>query len=287
MHLSSIDANLVVVLRALLETRNVTLAGKRVGLSPSATSHALARLRDLLGDPILVRSGQKLVPTPRALSLHEPLGQALEAIERALTPSTPLEPARLQRSFRVETTDHVQFVLLRALDALVRASSPQVNVYLQSLQPDTFTRLRDAAIDLAIGVYGELEPDVEREALFDDHLVAVVRKGHAALRGPMTLARFAAFDHLLVAPNGSPTGLVDRVLAERGLRRRVARTSSTFLDIAFLVAETNYVVSLPKTIATPLLARLDLATLEMPLRLPSFTHSMIWHRRHTSDPAHA
>jgi DNA-binding transcriptional LysR family regulator len=196
-------------------------------------------------------------------------------------------PEELDRSFRVETTDHVQFVLLRRLDALARLKSPSVNIYLQSLQPHTFARLREGALDLAIGVYSDVDADIEHEVLFEDRLVVVVRRGHPALRRRMTLARFAAFDHLLVAPNGSPTGLVDRMLAEHGLRRRVARTSSTFLDIAFLVAETDYVVSLPETVAAPLLHRLGLATVEMPLRLPSFTHSMIWHRRHAKDPAHA
>jgi len=285
-HLSAIDVNLVVVLHALLQTGNVTQAGRRVGLSPSATSHALARLRTLLDDPLLVRSGRKLVLTPRAIALGGPVAQALDALESALAPRTKLEPRALERAFRVETTDHVQFVLLRALDALLRKESPLVNVYLQSLQPQTFARLREGALDLAVSVYSDVDPELEREALFEDRLVAVVRRGHPALRKRMTLARFAGLDHLLVAPNGSPTGLVDRLLAEHGLHRRVARTSSTFLDIAFLVAETDYVVSLPATVARPLLDRLKLATIAMPLPLPAFTHSMIWHRRHTSDPAH-
>jgi DNA-binding transcriptional LysR family regulator len=287
MQLSTIDVNLIVALRALLETGNVTKAGRRIGLSPSAMSHALGRLRTLLDDPLLVRAGRKLAPTPRALALAAPVAQALESLEKALAPQTSLEPHTLERSFRIETTDHVQFVLLRALDALLRKESPHVNVYLQSLKPETFTRLREGAIDLAISVYDEIDPDLEREALFEDRLVAVVRRKHPALEKRMTLARFAALDHLLVAPNGSPTGLVDRLLAEHGLQRRVARTSSTFLDIAFLVAETDYVVSLPQTVAAPLLDRLRLATVAMPLPLPSFTHSIVWHRRHTTDPAHA
>jgi DNA-binding transcriptional LysR family regulator len=286
-HLSSIDVNLLVALRALLETRNVTAAGRRLGLSPSATSHALARLRGLLGDPLLVRAGRALILTPRASALAEPLAQALEALETALAPREALDPRTLARSFRIETTDHVQFVLLRALDARAREESPRVNIYLQSLQPETFARLREGAIDLAISVYNGVDADLERQNLFDDRLVAVMRRGHPALRRRMTLARFAALDHLLVAPNGSPTGLVDRLLADHGLRRRVARTSSTFLDIAFLVADTDYVVSLPETVARPLLGKWKLEMVRLPLPLPTFTHSMVWHRRYTKDPAHA
>ncbi len=103
----------------------------------------------------------------------------------------------------------------------------------------------------------------------------------------MTLARFAKLSHLLVAPTGTPTGLVDRLLLEHGLRRRVARTSSTFLDMAYLAAETDYIISLPSSLARPLLRRLGLSMLRMPLTLPSFSHSMVWHRRATADPAHA
>lgn len=286
-HLSSVDANLFLVLRALLDTRSVTLASRRLALSPSATSHALSRLRDALGDPLFVRAGRHLVPTPRALALQDALAGALDTLGRLLEAPSPLDPSRLTRAFRVETTDHVQFVLLRALDRLARAESPGVDVYLQSLQPDTFDRLRQGALDLAISVLPHVDPDIERSVLFDDRLVAVVRRGHPALRGRMTLERFARFDHLLVAPTGTPTGLLDRVLAERGLTRRIARTSSTFLDMAFLVAETDYVVSLPESLARPLLSRLGLSMLSMPLPMPSFTHSMVWHRRSTGDAAHA
>lgn len=286
-HLSAVDANLFVVLHSLLDTRHVTRSARRLGLSPSATSHALRRLRELLGDPLLVRAGRTLVLTPRALALKEPVARAVEALGGVLAVPAPLEPLALARAFRVETTDHVQLVLLRQLDRLLRAEAPRVDVYLQSTQPNTFERLRDGAIDLAVSVFSTSDPDIEQRRLFDDHLVAVVRRGHPALDKRMTLARFAAFPHLLVAPNGTPTGLVDRLLAEHGLARRVARTSSTFLDMAFLVAETDYVVSLPRTMALPLLDRLGLALLPMPLRLPSFTHSMAWHRRHTADATHA
>jgi DNA-binding transcriptional LysR family regulator len=175
---------------------------------------------------------------------------------------------------------------MRHLDPLVQAEAPRVDVFFQSLQPSTFERLRAGAIDLSVGVYTTVEPDIESVRLFDDRLVAVVRKRHPALRKRVSLARFAAFDHLLVAPNGTPTGLVDRLLAEHRLKRRVARTSSTFLDMAFFVAETDYVVSLPEKMITPMLGALRLAVLPVPMLLPSFTISMIWHKRHATDGAH-
>jgi len=119
-----------------------------------------------------------------------------------------------------------------------------------------------------------------------DRLVAVVRRGHPALSETLTLDRFAALAHLLVAPNGSPTGLVDRLLAERGLARRVARTSPSFLDVALLVSETDYVVSLPESMVLSLLDRFELALLPLPLPLPTFTLSMAWHQSLDKDPEH-
>jgi DNA-binding transcriptional LysR family regulator len=234
-----------------------------------------------------VRAGRRLVPTERARELLPALQQAISALESALAPPAQVDPQTLERAFRVETTDHLQFVLMRYLDPLVRVEAPRVDVFFQSLQPSTFERLRSGAIDLAIGVYTTLEPDIQQTLLFDDRLVAVVRKGHPALRKRVTLRAFGALEHLLVAPNGTPTGLVDRLLAAHGVTRRVARTSSTFLDMAFLVAETDYVVSLPEKMIVPMLDVLRLAILPVPMLLPAFTISMVWHKRHVTDGAHS
>jgi DNA-binding transcriptional LysR family regulator len=287
MQLSAFDANLFVVFHAVLREGHVGRAAKRLGLSPSATSHALARLRELLRDPLFVRAGRRIVPTSRATELAPSVEAAMAALESAMTPPADLDARTLLRAFHVETTDHLQFVLMRHLDPLVRREAPGVNVYFQSLQPQTFDRLRGGAIDLSIGVYDEVDPDIERARLFDDRLVAVVRRRHPALRSPMTMEKFARLDHLLVAPNGTPTGLVDRVLAERGLQRRVARTSSTFLDMAFLVAESSYVLSLPEKMIQPMLGVLGLVVLPVPIAMPRFTISMAWHKRHSADGAHA
>src|SRR5258706_2176637 len=141
MHLSAVDANLFVVMRALLRTQSVTQASRQLGLSASATSHALARLRATLGDPLLVRVGRRLVPTPRALAIEATVGNALDALEAALVPPRPVEPATLDRAYRIKTTDHVQFVLLRALDRRLRREAPHVNLYMRSLAPETFDRM--------------------------------------------------------------------------------------------------------------------------------------------------
>src|SRR3954464_4137486 len=129
MQLSGIDANLLVALHALLDERSVVRAARRLALSPSATSHALARLRELLGDALLVRAGRQLVLTARGEALLVPLGRLIAEMETILRATAPLEPTTLRRAFRVATTDHVQFVLLRRLDALLRREAPKVDLY--------------------------------------------------------------------------------------------------------------------------------------------------------------
>jgi DNA-binding transcriptional LysR family regulator len=286
MHLSAIDANLLVVLHALLEERSVTRAALRVGLSPSATSHALARLRDLLGDELLVRAGRRLVATPRGEALVEPLGRVVTAMEGVLRVPDTFDPKTLRRAFRVATTDHVQFVMLRKLDATLRSEAPHVDLHFLPLPQQSAPELREGRLDFAIGVWDDPTPDIGREPLFEDQLISVVRRRHPALKGAMTLRRFAALDHVLVAPNGTATGLLDRQLAAHGMSRRISRLVPTFLDAPFLVAQSNHVVTLPAGLVRPLLSLLRLSVMRAPLPLPRFTISMIWHLRFDADPAH-
>jgi DNA-binding transcriptional LysR family regulator len=286
MQLSAVDANLLVALHALLEERSVASAARRLALSPSATSHALARLRELLGDALLVRAGRALTRTPRAEQLRAPLARLVAEMEAILKTPGSLVPAALVRAFRVATTDHVQFVLLRQLDAALRREAPLVDLYFVPLPPNSAAALRDGTMDVAIGVFDEPPPDVTRQPLFEDQLVSVVRAGHPALLGRLTPRRFAELEHVLVAPNGSPRGLLDKQLAALGLGRRVARTVPTFLDAPFLVASSDHIVSLPARLVVPLLSLLRLSMVDAPLPLPGFTLSAIWHRRHDADPEH-
>jgi DNA-binding transcriptional LysR family regulator len=286
MQLSAIDANLLVVLHALLQERSVTRAARRVGLSPSATSHALARLRDVLGDELLVRAGRRLVLTPRGEALIDPLDRAITEMEGVLRVPDSFEPRSLRRAFRLATTDHVQFVLLRKLDVALRAEAPDVDLHFLPLPQQSAPELREGRLDFALGVFDEPPPDIGREPLFEDHLVSVVRSRHPALKGAMTLRRFAALEHVLVAPNGTATGLLDRQLAAHGMARRIARLVPTFLDAPFLVSQSNHVVTLPARLAHPLLSLLRLKVMRAPLPLPRFTISMIWHQRFDADPVH-
>ncbi len=286
MQLSAVDTNLVVPLHALLEERSVVAAAKRVGLSPSATSHALARLRQVLGDPLLVRAGRKLVLTPRAEALLETTRQCVDNLERVFHAGSTLEPKKLKRAFRLATTDHVQLSLLRAVDRILVREAPGVDLYCLPMDRGSYAALRQGDVDFSVGVFGDPPPDIGRSPLFVDQLVSVVRRGHPLLRGKLELELFVAHPHALVAPIGSPTGLLDEILARRGLSRRVARTLPTFVDAALLASETDYVLTLPRTVVQTFQRRFGLKVLTVPLALPSFTISLAWHRRHHAQPEH-
>lgn len=285
MQLAGLDLNLLIVLEAVLEEQNVANASRRVNLSPSATSHALARLRDTLGDPLLVKSGRKLVRTPRGDALLPRVKRALAEVEDVFR-SKPFDAHSLARAFRIATTDHVPFVLLPALDAILEAEAPNVDVFCVSPGPPKLSRVRTGEVDCAIRLSGIPSDEFTRLALFEDELVAVVRKGHPAGCGPWALEEFAALQHVLVSPDGTAHGVVDRLLEPHGLRRRISRLLPTFCEAAHLVAVTDAVAMLPRRLVDVLGPKFGLVRAQTALVLPAFTISLIWHQRTDADPEH-
>lgn len=285
--LSQLDANLLVVLDALLREVSVTRAARRVGLSQSAMSHALARLRDHLGDPLLVRAGRVMVLTPRAEALAPRVHRVVGEMETIFAADAPFSPAELDRAFRVNTTDHVQFLLVPALDTRLGREAPGVDLYIGSITRGTFDELRAGSIDAAIGVFADVPPDVAQEALFEDRFVCVVRADHPVVKRKLTLEQYASLPHLLVAPRGEPRGLIDDLLATHGLGRRVARAVPHFLVAPFLAASSDYVLTLSERLATQMAETLPLRLLEPPLDIAPYTLTLVWHQRNDGDAAHA
>lgn len=288
MQLSGFDLNLLVILDALLQTRSVKQAAARVALSPSATSHALSRLRDLFDDPLLLRAGRSLVLSARAEALRPVVREALAAIDGVFLEGRPVEPATLKRRFVVSTTDYAELVLLQEVGAALAGSAPGVDLYCRRAHGLLVDELRTGDADLAVGVYRhDLAPDLARRPLFDERFVCVLRQGHPALDdGGLDLDRYCALDHVLVSPSGDGRGIVDRLLETEGRQRRVARTVEGFLAAPHMVAGTDYVVTLASRIAHRYAAFLDLVIAEPPLPLPKFTISLLWHQRHERDEAH-
>jgi DNA-binding transcriptional LysR family regulator len=286
------DLNLLIALDALLQEHSVSRAAARVGLSTPAMSHALARLRDQLGDPLLVRAGQRMVPTPRAADLQARVHALASEALGVLAPAPVADMRALARTFRIGTTDQLMTVLGTALDRQIR-QAPRVSFHVTPVQREDPQQLRDGTIDLAIGVYdyapySDLPSDLRIQQLFRDHYVCVVRADHPTVGNSLTLAQYAELEHVQVAPRGPPGGYVDELLAKHGLSRRIARALPYFLAALVLVAETDYVLTLSVTLVRRLEGMLRIKTVQPPrsLGLEPYQVAQLWHPRNDRDPAH-
>ncbi len=282
--MNSRDLSLLLALDALLQEGNVTNAARRLGLSTPATSHALARIRERLADPILVRAGRRLVLTPRAEQLRPQVRSLVEEATRALSPTAAFDPGSLERTFTVFTTDHVLLVLGPEVDRILRAEAPGVSLrYLPSVAED-WIPLRDGAADLSVCILGHFPAEFRTRALFTDRFTCVVREGHPVVGHRITLDEYLALEHVVVAPLGRRSH-VDAVLAERGLARRIRRTVPYFLSGLHMVAESDDVLTVSDRAALVLAPVLGLRLLEPPLPLTPYTLNLLWHPRLEHEPA--
>ncbi len=286
MQLSAVDTNLLVMLNPLLQTRSVAKASKQLGLSASATSHALARLRVLFDDELLVRAGRGLVLTPRAALLAPLVAKAVVSLEQVILPEEDFQPEKLKRTFRLGYADYLDWVLLPGLDQALREQAPLVDVLTNSSFKDTIEELRNGALDFAFVVDPNLPPDMHTRIVMKDGYVSIVRKRHPCLERRMTFKRFANLRHILIAPQGTSGGVVDAMLATKGLKRRVARTLSSFMAAPFLVANSDYVLTLPSSVAKVAAGLVDFEVLNMPGVPPATRLLLVWHERMHHDPAH-
>jgi DNA-binding transcriptional LysR family regulator len=287
MHLSGIDLNLAVVLHALLEERSVSRAARRLGLSQSATSHALARLRTLLSDPILVRTRSGLAPTPRAESIAHALASALSALEQSLLSPKGFDPTPAARSFRLGAADYAEFLLLPPLLARMASAAPGVDLWAMPPGADLDGQLHRGELDVAIGlpIAEDRARRIRCQKLFDERFVCLVRQGHPLTRGKLTVDRFVQARHAFIAPRGRPGGIVDDALRELGLERRVALAVPHFLVAPHVLARTDLVLTVAERIARAFAGLLPLRIVEPPLALAGFSMAMLWHERNDADPA--
>lgn len=279
------DFNLLVVLDVLLAEGSVAGAARRLRLSPSAMSRALARLRETTGDPLLVRAGRGLVPTPRAIELRERVGRLVQDAEAVLRPAEKLDLAQLVRTFTLRTREGFVENFGPALLARIGAEAPGVRLcFVQKLDKDS-TALRDGDVDLETGVIGKATaPELRVQALFRDRFIGVVRQGHPLAEGEITPARYAAARHIAVSRRGLGAEPVDEALAPLGLQREIAAIVGSFSAALALADASDLVASLPERHTGKL--RAGMLSFALPVATPEFTVSLLWHPRLDADPAH-
>jgi DNA-binding transcriptional LysR family regulator len=280
------DLNLLVTLDVLLAEGSVARAARRLRLSPSAMSRALARLRAATGDPLLVRAGRMLVPTPRARELRERVGALVEGGEAMLRPAGKADPRQLVRTFTLRTSEGWVENFGPALISRVGSEAPGVRLRFVSKPDKDSTPLRDGSVDLETGVVEkETSPELRAQALFRDRTFGVVRKGHALCRGPLTPARYAAGRHISVWRRGPEHDPIDGALAACGLERQiVVSLAGGFATALALARATDLIASVPERHTGHL--RAGLHSFPLPVALPEFTVSLLWHPRLDAEPAH-
>lgn len=283
--MSTPDLNLLVTLDVLLAEGSVARAARRLRLSPSAMSRALARLREATGDPLLVRAGRGLVPSPRATEMRDRVARLVEESVAVLSPAKRLDPATLSRTFTLRTSDgFVENFGPRLLER-VAAEAPGVRLHFLQKPDKDAGPLRDGSVDLETGLIEPgMGPELRSRPLFRDHLVGVVRARHALARGRMTLARYLAARHAGVSRRGGAQVLVEPALEALGAPRRVVVVVGGFAAALALARESDLVATVPAR-HTEIL-RAGLHTFRLPFELPEFTISLLWHPRMEGDQAH-
>jgi DNA-binding transcriptional LysR family regulator len=283
---SSVDLNLLAVLDAILQTGSVGRAAEQVGITKPAMSHALSRLREQVGDPVLVRAGQSWHLSERASAMRDHVREIAESAKTLLSREAVFDPAESHREFRVHATDHTLALLGTGVGAALAKEAPACALRFLPIQGDDASPLRGGQIDLALGVFPDLPPEFRTQALFQERFACVVRKGHPRVKGKMDLKCFLAMKHVVVAPRGRSGSPVDDALSERGLLRKVTRFVPYFVVALDLVSRTDCVLTVSERLATAYAERFALQVLKPPLALPSYTISQVWHPRVDADPSH-
>lgn len=280
------DLNQLFVLKAVLSENSVVRAAQRLHLSPSAMSRALARVRETVGDPILVKAGRKLVPTPRAIEIRDRVDELIQEAQAVLLPTTAPDLRRIVRTFTLRTSEGFVETFGPDLLKCVLKDAPAVRLRFVARQTRDAGGLRDGTVDLETGVVDATTiPELRQASLFADRMVGVVRAGHALRRGRVTAARYAAAGHIGISRQTVDQGWVEEALDALGLERNVMTTVSGFATAIAVARRSDLVATVPERHTAGL--RAGMYTFTLPLKLPSITVSMLWHPRMHADPVHA
>jgi DNA-binding transcriptional LysR family regulator len=284
-----LDLNLLTVFDAVLRTRSVTRAAESLGLNQSSTSNALQRLRDTFGDPLFVRSGNQMVPTPLAAAMAESVHNALHHVGHALQAASPFEPLRSDRMFRIAVNDLGQVAFMPKLMAYARKFAPGVTLETVNIDPRIARQsLAEGGIDLVIGPLQDFGPDYHRQKLFADTLVCVVSAHHPTIRDELTLETYLDGAHGTYRPAGashaSIQDIVERFFATHRRKRRLVLRLAYTLGLGAVIESTDLIFTLPSGLALLAGKGAKIRVLPTPFKAPRFEISQEWHHRFHRDP---
>jgi LysR family transcriptional activator of mexEF-oprN operon len=286
-NLSRLDLNLLVAFDALLTERSVTRAAARVGLGQSAMSHNLARLRSLFGDELLTRGAEGMRPTPRALGLADPVRLTLAQIQTAVLRREDFDPATADRVFRIGLADSIEVAVIPGLMERLQIMAPGVSLRLRSTNRMSILEELDTGnLDLGIGVFTEGQTHHKRRQLYTDSFLCLFSPAQLRLRSPISIDDYLRQPHILTSLADDAHGAVDEALAKHKLKRNIVMTTPGFLAVPFVVRRSPVITTMPSRLARYFAETFGLVTSPVPVDLPNFTISLLWHASFDQDPGH-
>lgn len=290
MSFNHLDLNLLRVFDAIFQTRSVTIAASNLHLTQPAVSKQLNRLREVLGDPLFVRTNDGMAPTPRAEAIAGPIRQALRDVRCVIEEQLGFEPAASDRAFRIFMSDVGQMVLLPKLLELVSREAPAVDIHTVQVPSPRMrgVALESGDVDLAVGYFEEFESSMHCQVLFEEHYVGMVRSTHPTIRDSISFEQFLQTPQLVYHPSGGGHGsqenVVDKAFWAAGVERRVAVRVAHAMGVSSMVSNTNLLVIVPSRLALACAELVDVTLLELPIDVPRFPIAQYWHERFHSDP---
>jgi DNA-binding transcriptional LysR family regulator len=286
--LSKIDLNLLMVLQAIEVHRHVSKAAEALGLSQSAVSHALSRLRSTFADDLYVKVPGGMVPTPRANELATQIPPVIESLTQVFGKQKAFVPAELERTFNVLTTDFIEHLLLPGLLQVQNKDAPKIRVSFRNVGFSLpKNELQSGEIDLGIaGFFGDLPDGFYQQKLFSDSFSCCMRKNHPLAAKKMTLKTYCELPHILIAPSGDLSSQVDKILAKNKIKRQIAIGTSGFLAAGWAASRSDAILTAPSKLIEEFENILPLKSFEVPLEIPSITIKQVWHERMNKDAGH-
>lgn len=283
--MKNIDLRLLAIVSELHKTRSVSEAAEHLGLSQSAVSMSLAKLRKHFNDPIFVRTSTGMEPTPHAADLIQLLKRAEEMLQTALGHHVVFDPLTSDRVFHIYSTDIAQVTLMPKLLHRLKEVGPSVRVDLRRISETTPRFLESGAADVAVGFIHPMGAGFCQQSLFKEKFVCAVRRNHPRVRNTLTLEQFQAESHLAIGTSGTGHSIVEKTLESKGIQRNIGLTVPSFLGIVSILTSTDYLAILPGQLAAHFAGPGNIQVFGLPFHLPSYVIMQHWHERYTHDPA--
>lgn len=286
--LSAIDINLLIVFQAIEDHRHITRAAKSLGLTQSAVSHSLGRLREVFKDSLFIKTSRGMVPTKKANEVASALPALLADLSDLFLNKEVFRPDKINRTFRIQTTDLIEHMLLPSILGLQQQSAMGLKVAFGNVGYALPQRLlEDGKVDLAVaGFFGKLPDGFFSQLLFDDSFRCCVSKSHPVVKRRLSLKQYCQFSHVLIAPSGELSGKVDKILKKQKVQRNVVVGTSGFLSAGWAVAQSDAILTAPGKLISGFEKYLPVKSMVPPIAIPDIKIVQVWHARQHNDPEH-